>query len=140
MKEKRQDRGDMGRRLREERQRLGLTQAALADAGKVSKASQVSYEAGTTTPDLAYLAGVANVGVDPNWVLVERRTPTIRWNLLGDLLELIEQWAAVRDRPTPLDEKLGLLRVLYGQFSADGQIDLDAVSATFKLAGSGSRA
>ena len=59
----------IGERLKEERQRLGLTQQAIADAGGVSKRAQLNYEQGEQLPGAAYLAGVTGIGVDVVYVL-----------------------------------------------------------------------
>ena len=53
-----------GVRLRDERIRLGLTQAALASAGGVQRLAQSQYENGSSAPSVRYLAGVAEVGID----------------------------------------------------------------------------
>lgn len=136
MNAKRQERSSIAGRLREERVRLGLTQAAVAEATGVSKASQVSYESGATTPDALYVAHLEELGVDVVWLLSGRRPLTVRWKLLEDVHGLIEQWAALRSEPTPPDEKFTLLRMLYGMFTAEGRIDPEAASRAFELVGS----
>lgn len=62
----------IGQRLRAERQRLRLTQVELAEAARVSKTSQINYEAGTRSPDADYLAAVAARGVDVLYVVTGR--------------------------------------------------------------------
>lgn len=59
----------IGIRLKEERQRLALTQQALAEAGGVSKRAQLNYEQGEQLPGAGYLAGVTAAGVDVVYVL-----------------------------------------------------------------------
>ena len=73
------------KRLKEERARLSLTQEAMAKAGGVSRRAQVSYEAGTSTPDARYLEGIAGVGADTMYVSLGYR--------LGD--EVVRLAAAV---------------------------------------------
>ncbi|MGK8202117.1 helix-turn-helix domain-containing protein [Burkholderia cepacia] len=53
-----------GARLREERERLGLTQDAFAEACGVRRRAQAHYEAGERYPDAQYLEAAAKVGVD----------------------------------------------------------------------------
>lgn len=60
---------DMGARLQAERQRLRLTQPALAEVGGVSKTTQVNYESGMRSPDADYLARVASQGLDVLYVV-----------------------------------------------------------------------
>jgi transcriptional regulator with XRE-family HTH domain len=60
-------------RLREERERLGFTQASLADKLSVSRNTQVNYERGDRIPDATYLAAFAACGADVMWVLTGMR-------------------------------------------------------------------
>lgn len=59
----------VGDRLREARGRLALKQSDLAAIGSISRATQVSYEAGTTEPTTAYLRQVQPSGIDIPFVL-----------------------------------------------------------------------
>lgn len=56
-------------RLREERKRLGLTQAEFAAISGQKKQSQVRYESGERSPDGNFFAAVAKAGVDIMYVL-----------------------------------------------------------------------
>ncbi|MFJ2986588.1 helix-turn-helix domain-containing protein [Collimonas sp. NPDC087041] len=58
-----------GDRLREERKKLELSQDAMASAGGVQRLSQINYETGKRSPDWDYLALVAAIGVDVQYVL-----------------------------------------------------------------------
>lgn len=119
-----------------ERRRLGLNQTALAEVGGVSKATQVAYEAGSTRPDAAYLAKVADVGVDVCWLLTGRKPPpSTEWELLFEIRDLIDEWAAERSKPTSQAERDGLLRNLYTQFCSGQRIDPEQLAATFRLVG-----
>jgi phage repressor protein C with HTH and peptisase S24 domain len=60
-------------RLREERERLKLSQTAFGMLAGASKPSQVRYESGLRSPDGAYFAAVAAAGVDILYVLTGRR-------------------------------------------------------------------
>ncbi|MET5010552.1 helix-turn-helix domain-containing protein [Burkholderia pseudomallei] len=64
------------RRLKEERQRLGLNQTAFAALGGVSKDAQLNYENGSRRPDSTYLEAVAAHGVDVLYVLTGQRNVT----------------------------------------------------------------
>lgn len=66
---------NIGVRLREERERLGLSQTAFGELGGASKASQVRYENGGRSPDGEYLSAVAKHGVDVFYVLTGQRMP-----------------------------------------------------------------
>lgn len=53
-----------GERLKEERERLGLGQTALAELGGVKKLAQINYEKNKRNPDSCYLDRVRLAGVD----------------------------------------------------------------------------
>lgn len=55
---------DMGLRLREERKRLGLSQADLGAVGGIEANAQGLYERGKRFPNATYLSLVATAGVD----------------------------------------------------------------------------
>ena len=63
-------------RLKEERLRLGLNQTDFGAAGGVKKLAQFSYEQGDRFPDVEYLYGISNIGVDIVYVLNGQRQVT----------------------------------------------------------------
>ena len=134
MIKKRQEFRPFGKNLKIERLRLGLNQSEIAEIGGVSKATQVAYEADSTKPDAAYLSRVSEAGVDVHWLLTGRRAaPGVQWELIFDLLALIDEWMGERDKPTSSSERDDLLRTLYAQFSTDSRIDAEQLRATFRL-------
>ena len=66
---------DIGNRLKEERERIGLSQEAFGELGGVKKLAQLKYEKGERAPDTIYLTSLAGVGVDIVYVLTGLRTP-----------------------------------------------------------------
>lgn len=60
-------------RLREERERLGLTQEAFGAAGGVLKRAVVNYEKGERAPDSEFLRGIAAAGADVLYILTGKR-------------------------------------------------------------------
>ncbi len=62
-----------GARLREERERLGLTQEALAALCGVKRLAQSQYEKEASFPTVRYLAALAMAGVDLGLVIFGRR-------------------------------------------------------------------
>lgn len=64
---------NIGQRLREERERLGLSQERFAAVGGVQKRAQINYEAGERAPDALYLEGVALLGVNVLYVITGKR-------------------------------------------------------------------
>ena len=63
----------IGARLREERNRLGLTQPELAARAGVGKQAQLRYEAGERNPDTVYLAALADAGADVLYIVTGQR-------------------------------------------------------------------
>ncbi len=64
---------NIGERLREERERLGLSQPAFGEIGGVQKLAQSNYEQGKRAPDADYLAAIAGAGVDVRYVITGER-------------------------------------------------------------------
>lgn len=56
-------------RLREERERLGLSQTAFGAVGGVQKQAQLKYEKGERSPDIAYLEAITKVGADVQYIV-----------------------------------------------------------------------
>lgn len=63
-----------GDRLKEERERLGLSQEAFGAIGGVQKLAQRNYEKGNRNPDASYVAAIAMAGVDALYLLTGQRT------------------------------------------------------------------
>lgn len=56
-------------RLKEERTRLGLSQAAFAEKIGIHRNTQIKYESGEREPDIAYLEGIEKIGIDGQYVM-----------------------------------------------------------------------
>lgn len=66
----------IGERLREERDKLKLSQTEFGKIGGVQKRAQVNYEGDERLPDAGYLSAVAKAGVDVLYVLTGSRPIT----------------------------------------------------------------
>lgn len=64
-------------RLRAERERLGLTQEGLAAALGVAKRTLINYEQGARSPDAAFLAAAAGLGIDVLFALTGQRSQPV---------------------------------------------------------------
>lgn len=93
-------------RLKEERKRLGLSQTEFARLGGVGKTTQINYESGERSPDADYLAAIAIVGVDVQYILTETRSSMA---LAPEERFLIKQF-----RASPKALQQAALRVLLG--------------------------
>jgi transcriptional regulator with XRE-family HTH domain len=68
---------DIGRRLREERERLGFNQIDFAGLSGTKRGTQYNYESGKRAPDALYLAAIAAVGADVNYILTGQKAHLI---------------------------------------------------------------
>ncbi|WP_186193164.1 transcriptional regulator [Burkholderia gladioli] len=84
----------VGRRLRQERLRLGLSQAEFAALGGLKHKTQLNYEADTSSPDANYLLALRENGVDIWYVLTGEITQTA---LVQDEAELLEDFRRLND-------------------------------------------
>lgn len=106
-------------RLRQERRRLGMNQAELANAGGVQKHAQLNYEKGLRFPDASYLAGIAVVGVDVLYLLTGRASDPATLALDGDEERLLAGYRELKPR-----EKRGVLALVAAiTGAAEGEAD-----------------
>lgn len=67
---------NIGDRLKEERERLRMTQESFSVAGGAGKRAYIRYEQGERLPDAGFLAALSASGVDVLYVLTGRRSAT----------------------------------------------------------------
>lgn len=65
---------EIAERLRTERKRLGMSQEEMGIAGGITRNTQSNYEKGVRSPDADYLAAVAAIGVDVQYVITGQRS------------------------------------------------------------------
>ncbi|WP_216891475.1 helix-turn-helix domain-containing protein [Pseudomonas putida] len=84
----------VGSRLREERERLGLSQEDFGARVGVSRGTQQKYElAGAYSIDLKYLAAIETVGADASYVLTAFRT--LVEGLSADEASVLDQFRSI---------------------------------------------
>ena len=88
----------IGDRLREERERLRLSQAAFGEIGGVKANAQGKYESGDRSPDASYLASVAAAGVDVLYVITGEHKPQAANILNGEEAEILKQFRSLPDQ------------------------------------------
>lgn len=84
----------VGRRLREERERLKFSQKGLASVLVVSPRTQIKYESGESSPDAAYLMRFAREGADVLYIVTGERVSNL---LTTEQQSLIEAYEASSD-------------------------------------------
>ena len=125
--------------IKAERRRLGWTQQKMADAGGVSKRSQVGYESGARVPDANYLVNIANSGANTVNLLFGEDQPasharSFDWNAHDQILKTIEDWLQSRQLKLPFEKKMQLLRLFIAHFEFTRRISLDYIHDTLKAA------
>lgn len=64
---------DLGARLREERERLGLNQEEFGGAGGVTRRTVTAWERGDQCPNAAFLGALAGIGADVLYLVTGKR-------------------------------------------------------------------
>ena len=72
----------IGTRLREVRQALNMSQTEFGAAGGVLKNAQSSYETNKRSPDANYLAKIALLGADVNYIITGTKLTDTQQQLL----------------------------------------------------------
>ncbi|MGG7596772.1 helix-turn-helix domain-containing protein [Pseudomonas sp. WC1] len=106
----------VGNRLREERERLGLSQEEFGIRVGVSRGTQKKYELGTgsSSMDLKYLAALEAFGVDTTYIVTASRT--LAAGLPSEESVLLEQYRAI-----PEQDQRALRRFLKAMFDDASQ-------------------
>ncbi|RMU64084.1 hypothetical protein ALP25_102090 [Pseudomonas syringae pv. syringae] len=97
----------VGERLKEERERLGLSQTEFGTRLRVSRGTQKNYELGANSLDLRYVAALADQGIDAGYVLTGLRSPAPGQGLKPDEAELVDQY-----RRLPVDDQKTVRRIV----------------------------
>lgn len=82
----------IGSRLKEERERLGLSQAALAEAAGVSKRSVAAWEGGESMPGADDIAQLVAHGIDALYVIAGSKTPQASASLSPEESALVDNY------------------------------------------------
>ena len=99
--------GGIGDRLREERERLALSQSAFGEIGGVKANAQGKYEKGERFPDAAYLAAVAASGADVLYVVTGERTPCPANSISGAELKVVSLFRKISEA-----DRVACMRIL----------------------------
>jgi len=91
-----------GKRLRAERERLGMSQEAFGEAAGVSRAMLSRYERGVAEPGASVLMGLMSVGVDIAYVLGSDTATAIEYK---NTRELTPEQSALLDNYENADEE-----------------------------------
>lgn len=114
--------------------RLGFTQPKVAEVCGVSKTTVVGYESGAHLPDALFLSRVGSLGMDVGYVVTGDRAVVkagtdLDWELLEDVLEVVQSFEGRRQRTLSPKGKARIIRILYNASSATGRVDPGVASA-----------
>lgn len=117
-------------RLRDERERLGLTQAHFAQLGGVSRLAQWKYENGDNVPSVEYLLALVKSGVDVIYLIRGRRVSDqeIDWDIVRDAFLFVQRNMASKPGKNFSAEQL---------FDAFKEVWTAAMDDTYRIARSG---
>ncbi|MFN3734595.1 helix-turn-helix domain-containing protein [Comamonas testosteroni] len=121
--------GTFGERLRKERERMGLTQAAMAEIGGVKRTTQHIYETDIRVPDLHYLRKVEEAGCDLYFLMFgsfqpSERSDAITPSTLSNIYRVVDEFCIdSRGRPLPLESRVRFFQLLCASVKAQGGKD-----------------
>lgn len=100
-----------GEKIREERERLGLSQTEFGDKTGVTKKTQGLYERGEREPDGSYFQAAGAAGCDVLYILTGRREPKVGAQSPFDearfiAVRAIQEWQIEAGRTLPIDKFL----------------------------------
>lgn len=119
---------DISGRLKQIREALGHTQSSVAEAIGSKLRSWQQYEKGTSLPGSQVIAGLADLGVNANWVLtgkgemliadIKGKTPdTLDEALLKNVIEAVEEAADEMDIEfDPIGKKADIILAIYHMY------------------------
>lgn len=135
----------IGGRIREERERLGLSQAAFIGG---DKSSQIRYEKGERSPDAEYLSRVADSGADVQYIVTGKRggqsdsssglhlatsTTPIDAELLRQVIAGVEDVVANQKLKPDAEKKAQAILLLYEHFQAIGRVERGFIERQLRL-------
>jgi transcriptional regulator with XRE-family HTH domain len=131
-----------GQRLRQERDRLGLSQADFAERGGVRRTTQHIYESDTRVPDLNYLERVQEAGANLAYLVLGERLPvgrqdtiTLSYAALSNIYRVVDEFCRNDDgNPLPLDSRLRFFQLLCASVKDRGTSDAELDSLRSELA------
>lgn len=115
----------IGMRLKEERERLGLTQPQFGEAAGAAKRTVIEWEKGATSPSTVQLAALGEIGVDTHYVLTGERVGTAHETKdeFGSRMQGIKVASAFVDAmPLPERDRDGLKLTLTGDIEKDAEV------------------
>lgn len=118
-----------GARLKQERQRTGMTQAKFAKIAGVSRASQANYEQEVRVPDLHYLAALIR-SVDVDYIVAGneaslRDSRNVNVESMIPIVRFFDSLKREASAELPVEARARLLALLVHHVIRTGRIDVE---------------
>jgi transcriptional regulator with XRE-family HTH domain len=128
-----------GKRLAEERQRLGLSQEDLAAAWGIGRSGVAMIETERSPIYLERLIDLAPSGFDILYILsgepaAVAAASLLNWRLLGEIRSGILRWAAAHHVTLPEEKEMLILKLLYQRFAPKGEVSGAELDQVLQLA------
>lgn len=108
-----------GARLKQERERLGLTMSEFGALGDVNRMTQMRYETGTSSPTIVYLQKIGTQGVDAVFVATgvgsSSLIPIQDAIAFSQALDLVDQLATQHNFKPPPEFRMRAVAQVYAQ-------------------------
>jgi transcriptional regulator with XRE-family HTH domain len=114
----------LGERLKEERERLELSQERCSQLAGITRMSQSRYETGVTLPGLEYLARLGNLKFDTTYVMFGRRSATCVFidnpQVYSQAIDFVDELAAQHGFEPPPDFRVRAILRTYQHLTGAG--------------------
>lgn len=128
-----------GKRLAEERRRLGRSQDDFARSIGLGRSGYAAIEGDRAALDVERLMTLGKAeGVDFMFVMTGERSSVaaaqlVDWSLVEVILTGIQDWAVANAIAVPPTKQMLLLKILYQSLAAKGGTDMQAMDDTLRL-------
>lgn len=129
----------LGRRLADERKRLGMSQQQLSEVLGIGRSALAMIETGKASIDADSLIDFGAHGIDVIYVLSGENSALaaarlMDWTLVETILRGVRTWSAERKISLSPEKEALVLKILYSRFATDGVIDEQGINETLRLA------
>ncbi len=128
-----------GKRLAQERQRLGWSQKQLAERMGVSRSAVAMLETDKSQLDVQRLVELGGDGFDVLYVLSGEpgkvaAARLLDWDLVFSILQGVQAWSTKRGISLPPHKESLVLKLLYQHLAEKGIVDQDAIEQAMQIA------
>lgn len=128
-----------GKRLAEERRRLGRSQDDFAKLIDIGRSGYAAIEGDRAPLDVSRLVTLGEIaGVDVMYVMTAERAAEaaarlMDWDLVEAIFTGVQRWAEAHAIKVPPEKQMLLVKLLYQKFASKGCMDTQALNDTLRL-------